>query len=198
MTKERAVGKTIKFAIAPPCYLFWHFYVPKWTQCFVWKIWVWEGVTARQKVLIKSNKNKKFNTPSIEVPCKQQCGAIGPNSTVHITQCFRKEMEDLPRDPEKKYEGDLSGCHPVEAPRGTQLPRNISLPLSWNLISHAFGFYCHSNWSRKHKVKEILAKNNTEKKQVEKLTCWYNYMMSLQVRMDSVASETIYTSQNHI
>ena len=106
---------------------------------------MWEGVTARQKVLIKSNKNKKFNTPSIEVPCKQQCGAIGPNSTVHITQCFRKEMEDLPRDPEKKYEGDLSGCHPVEAPRGTQLPRNISLPLSWNLISHAFGFYCRSN-----------------------------------------------------
>lgn len=141
MTKERAVGKTIKFAIAPPCYLFWHFYVPKWTQCFVWKIFLWEGVTARQKVLIKSNKNKKFNTPSIEVPCKQQCGAIGPNSTVHITQCFRKEMEDLPRDPEKENMKEICRVATLLRPHEERNSHAIFLSLSlgiWYLTPLAF------------------------------------------------------------
>ena len=120
-----------------------NFYVPKWTQCFVWKIFlrVWEGVTARQKFLMKSNKNGKSYIPNIKVPCKQQGGAIKPNSTVHITRCSRKEMEDLPRDPEKANMKEICRVTTLLRPHQERNSHAIFLSLSlgiWYLTPLAF------------------------------------------------------------
>ena len=113
---------------------------------------------------MKSNKNGKSYIPNIKVPCKQQGGAIKPNSTVHITRCSRKEMEDLPRDPEKANMKEICRVTTLLRPHQERNSHAIFLSHSlgiWYLTPSAFIVV---NWSRKHKVKAILAKNNTEKK----------------------------------
>ena len=75
-------------------------------------------------------------------------------------------MEDLARDPEKENMKEICRVTTLLRPHQERNSHAIFLSPSlgiWYLTPSAFIVV---NWSRKHKVKAILAKNNTEKKTI--------------------------------